>query len=793
MYSVSAKLNKENKPEQGYFYFVTGDVSEKKLTNVVLTDMSGVNRMVLDKGGKPVVNALANARTIADDAASMATLAVGEDGFVMTRSQMGISSTYTYAGVTVGGKDYAVDQNGIVLMTPGLVYITRRIAYQYPGGTSYSTSTGIANVGKNGVLTVNALAKVTINGQTFDAYFNLYGFNNSGNSTIIFKGKAYRQEYQYTQHVEGYNYGNSIYVIFRPNRAGWHDHDNNNNYFYVNGNRSGYYFNKDGSIKTGWVTAPDGGRQYFMLQTYSYGNGTVQGSVQPLYSSYMSQCTIWKIGGKTYLFDYFGKMHFGWVYIKQGTIAEVGKNGVNPVGPITDSLMYFDLKSGAALTGGWKNAFVPVVLADGISYGEEDLIYSSSEPNGEGYYDSMPALPVNASAKTAKLYFNADGSLLRDTTQVIGKKLYKFAPDGTSTLSTGWLDAGKTQYMLKNGTLAVGRQKIDNVFYFFDGMGLKQTNALRRSGKAWYYYGASGAQETPAGGLFADVSAAVMPIWNKDGSLAKVVYVNSGSPAAGETVRFGPYTGDPAEDSLYVLDSKGLPMTGFVTGRFSDGELFFSAVINEDGSRFRTSGDGAALVSAGGKLYAMEGGLVVTDMEYVEISDWSLLSAADQKSMELYLRLLNMNSSGEPYEGVQVMLHPDGSVAANEIVDYEFEGPFHTGRLGVPMELISPIFKFNGKWYSNVSYSMTLGDYTTGNMLSGVFAAKENGELIGVLNSATGERLSGPYAILSGSSSSIVINLENGLPKPGTIKLAYASGASVKIDEDLGVGLIGLT
>ena len=53
---------------------------------------------------------------------------------------------------------------------------------------------------------------------------------------------------------------------------------------------------------------------------------------------------------------------------------------------------------------------------------------------------------------------------------------------GTSALTAGWLNARKTQYALKNGSLATGRVKIDGQYYLFDGSGIKQTNTLRRSG-----------------------------------------------------------------------------------------------------------------------------------------------------------------------------------------------------------------------------------------------------------------------------------------------------------------------
>ncbi|MBR1456022.1 MAG: hypothetical protein IJ594_02525 [Oscillospiraceae bacterium] len=422
------------------------------------------------------------------------------------------------------------------------------------------------------------------------------------------------------------------------------------------------------------------------------------------------------------------------------------------------------------MAGGWKKAPVPLAVNGQLSLGREWLA-----DFGEMY-------AVNTTSKTAKLYFGKDGTLTRDTTLAIGKKLYKFAADGTSALTAGWLDANKTQYVLKSGQLAKGRQKIDGLYYFFDNEGWRQSSTLRKSGGKWYYYGANGVQETPAMGDWYNGSfyvggfnAGLTAVWNKDGSLKKIVYTASGRPAAGESVSFGWWT-DPEtalEEGLngYVLDAKGLPKTGLVTDFTFEGETY-GMLFNADGSRVVAYD--CALGPAGKSYAVLEGALLYKRNDYVYVSDWSLLSAKDRKTMDM-LRAI----SGE--YSLVVLLHEDGSVCANEIV----EGAY-TNRLGVPMDEYSTIFKFGGKWYATFSGPVMLGDYQTGDMLQGMILTKADGELLGFYNAETGAKLSGAYAILSGPNYAIV-NLKNGMPKPGKAKLGIV-GITIEFDAELGIG-----
>ena len=422
------------------------------------------------------------------------------------------------------------------------------------------------------------------------------------------------------------------------------------------------------------------------------------------------------------------------------------------------------------------------------------------------------ASPVNASSRTEKLYFNANGSLLRDTTMLIGKKLYTFADDGTSVLTAGWLDAGRTRYMLKNGKLATGRQQIDGQYYFFNSQGEKQVNVLRKSSGKWYFYGDTGAQVTRpmgyniggcyVGGLSTDSLKAV---WNSDGSLAKVVYAGTGQPAAGETVSFGwwdnstPVTGKRSlrnNDNGYLLDSKGLPVTGLVTGFRLFGRSY-SMILSDDGSRVFAAGEAASLIPVGKKIYVLEEGLVCTGaVTCIAVDDWSRLSAADQTLMHCFENLALLPLSGQ--DGIAVCVQEDGSVygdaviGAGEIGNVFGEAPpddiqLHTNRLGVLIEPYSPVYKIGKTWYTMFKNGDTEEDvqHITGSEyknISVLFKVKSNGELLGICDAETGKPLNG-FCMIE-SAGAYIFFLKNGMPLTGK---QSAMGYTFYTDAQLGV------
>ena len=755
-YRVFTQLANAKKPKKGVnYYYETPETPEAaatltKFASAILYELiqeEGANEyypvQIVDKNSRLAVNGPVNARP--DLASPAATYLVNKYGDMQLPSESPLAF--------VNGKLYSLDPETWTVQKNGLVQL----------GSGYY---GFAD--KNGVLARNAFKNVPGIGTM---YFDYQGrdYKNPGSSYImplVIKGKAYAMNPVDYEEDE-------LYAVYKPKKAGWVEK--------LGSYDLGCYVNKNGTCKTGFVTGP-GGARYYYATVQNPRDGT-----SLLYRVGSDGNMLYKIGGKLYLFGGDERMITGWVYIRNARIIDIKHiaDYASATESVTGALMYFNPKTGAATTGGWKKVPVPLAVNGELSFGEEDIGIGGGKP-------------VNVTGQTAKLYFTANGELLRDTTMVIKKKLYKFASDGTSALTAGWLNSRKTQYALKNGTLATGRVKIDGQYYLFDSEGWKVTNALRKSGGKWYYYDYySGAQAMPAIGNYPFINGisnrSLEAVWNKDGSLAKIVYANSGLPAGGETVRFG--DNGTGNYNTFLLDSKGLPATGAV----SIGE--YRVLLNADGSRFVDESGKLSLVLFGGKYYLIEGDALYSTGESqptaVQVENWSALSAADQKTMAFY-------------EGM-IIVNPDGSAAANQIVEASIDGTakaWHTNRMGVPLDFFTPVYRFKGKWYvdpaiAGTAYGINIKKVTMEMMMSiesqadimGIMETvqirtKANGELKGFYGS-NGKPLTGMFELMSpGNSGGGVISLKKGKPVTGslTFTIPGLGSESFYLDPDCGMG-----
>ena len=302
-------------------------------------------------------------------------------------------------------------------------------------------------------------------------------------------------------------------------------------------------------------------------------------------------------------------------------------------------------------------------------------------------------------------------------------------------------------------------------------------NDLRKSGSKWYYYDMNGVQATPVlsttasdGNLFGNASVQLTAVWAKDGSLSKIVYTHSGKPADGETVNFGSYDVDYDIYNSFLLDSKGLPMTGVVYGLLEDG-ISHARIFNADGSRVNGGNDGySSLVQVGKTYYVMDGELVQTQSKLSAViidGSWDSLSEADRKTMDFFEEQAYNRS-----RDLVVLVNPDGSVAADTAVAAMIGSTvklWHTNRLGIPMDYYSSIYKFGGKWYvtDNVYRNPK---YYGDKIVYAQIRVKDSGELTGIYDVQTGKALSGFF-----SDESYYIALKNGKPQTGTQKGPYQS------------------
>ena len=807
---VLISLKDPKKPTEGYTYFYHDGTAFRKLTSVMLYDeMTYQPACMLDAKGNAVVNAAATVRAKLSDTGKVTYLADREGNIVRAESS-------AFCRIYEANKKlYAVDEYGIV---------QKNSTKPFP--TEIGGHYGSSMADKNGVLAKNAF-RTAYDGDTYvtcKVWFDENGqavsegtlfftdpFTGIGYYTVRVKDKNYLlfSMAPYTKGISlpGKTYGCS---------EGWQGGEDNP-----------VYLNKDGSIKTGFVKH---GAKTFYIAANEYNTAVLSNYVQngselpnpPDYSLYYS--VLYRINGKTYFFDLMGRAVSGWMHFNQAMVIDVNDSlaGIQTdIRYIMDGYMYFSTKNFAAVTG--KNKVpVPETFNGIISLGHEETF---------GYDE----LRVNASAKMDTLYFSSDGLLQYNRQVNDGGKLYHLGPDGRKTDGTAhWLSAYKNSYVLKSGELAKGRTKIEGRYYYFDpDTCLKVTNALRKTKGKWYYYGASGAQETPELGQYFDIELPdgtagrvyfgsshykkLKAVWNKDGSLAKIIYTQSGKPASGESVCFGIWSTlqsdiyDILDSGLngYVLDDKGLPKTGYVTGFTSGltGTSRYAFNVASDGKIVNAGGMPSefSLVKIGKKYYIQSQSGIVTGLSGIRVlSDWSTLPAADRKTMdELDISAKMM---GLP---LYVLVNSDGSVSVDTVFFGEqtlpsanfwdktyVQGTWRTNRLGVVLDLITPIYRYRDKCYVSSIASLKGGKETFSLYMWKFISAYDSSE-VEIEVRCDGNRITGFYEKMTGkpadgiyssylASSYNIIWMKKGQPQTGTRKLSVSGfSMSYYVDSSL--------
>ncbi|MBQ6221716.1 MAG: hypothetical protein IJJ44_03810, partial [Solobacterium sp.] len=795
--NVFYTLKNPKKPEEGYVYCTFGG---QKLTSLLLHDSYGNKNCMVDAKGNLVVSGMATVRSSFTNGAVTSTYIADQNGEVVKSASSSEAQI-----ITVKGKKYIVDLYGRVL---------KNSTEPVPAVTEDGGTNVIVMADKNGVL-----VKKT---------FKTLSDGTHGTYKVWFDEKGYIAQY-----TEGWLYhdGNADYYAInlnkkpylcftgpdylmfvvpgKTNRPGWSEVFTTG---WFGNSDSPIYINKDGSIKTGFVKR-GGDTRYIHVSSVGF-TWAVDG--YPMEIGYDNYNTLFKIGGKIYCFDQTGAMITGWVHFDRAAITDPDSYwfmGSMNCTKLYDAYMYFDPKTGAAATGK-KKVLTPALFNGQISLGEEEQYLSNN------------AKRVNTTSTQSTLNFDSNGVLIRDQQTKVGKKLTDVGADGTVTTGKDhWADANKDMYVLKNGTLATGRKKIDGVYYYFDPVtGYKVTNALRKSGNKWYYYNEFGKQETPVLDGSRDV---ILPeymqlawgevvyvyfgsingkdltaVWNKDGSLAKIVYSGTNTPAAGESVSFGPWNfwDDDVSRSYimaglngYVLDSKGLPMTGVVTGlHYIEDSSFdtYTLNVNKDGSKVFAGYD-LSLVKIGKKYYVMHQGILYTRQDQIiQIYDWSALPKSERKSLDELAKSAYAIGSG-----LYVFVNADGSVVTNTtrygtvyigssgMFNSTVSGMFTTNSQGIILDLCAPFFcvgkncyvsaaaetDLTGKWETMFPLYKIMPDsdptyvYTT--------VKGDGNKILGFYDAETGKALNGIYMIPY--SKTYVMWMKNGKPQTGNQTYNY--------------------
>lgn len=787
--TVYCSVKSAKKPTQGYnYYLMDGAGKQTKLTSLLIYDSHG-DAYALDAKGNLVINGVVNAKAALGEGTQ--TYVTDSEGMIVRSAD----SAY-YQAVTVKGKTYIVDINGIVYKnSPEPVFVR--------GLSEEMLMNELALTDKNGAVYKKTFR--TLSNSTYGQY-KVYCMENGtlAYPTMPIYDDGTNEYFAFTINKKlyfGFYFDGYLAFVIPGKTAGiktgWFGDDPDRP----------IYINKDGSVKTGFIKR-DGVTHYLLTGTYYSGEFLTGWTTS--FDDGVVRNILYKIGGKNYFFDQYGRMVTGWVYFEHALSADLNDymtGASNSVTRIDNAAMYFDPKTGAAVTSKAK------VLVPETVNGELSLGYEENFTNG--------ACRINTTSSQATLNFTKDGVLIRGQVSVINKKLT--ATDDNGTVLSGnarWTDANKISYVKKNGVLATGRTKIDGTYYYFDpATGLKVTNALRKTGKKWYYYGEFGRQETPVlnreftvtlpvhmaeYGQTASVwcgstapDKVLTAVWNKDGSLAKIVYAESGKPAAGESLSMGLWkTGDPELCTKYimeglngyVLDKKGLPMTGVVKGLNTDGSsVTYTIYTGKDGGRVVNTEEGFSLTKIGKKYYVMYGGVIDNTSEGVlQITDWSTLPAADQKSLDEFAKVAEASGTG-----LYVMKNIDGTVAANTtriasaLIDGEelMQGTWTTNKLGVVLDLVAPMYKVGKKTYisntgqpyiGKTEFTTRLMKFTGSTPVDTEALVKLNGnQITGFYDAETGKALSGTYFMMSGPGGQVVMWLNKGQPQTGnrTIKV----------------------
>ncbi|MBR2668878.1 MAG: hypothetical protein IKE36_03670, partial [Solobacterium sp.] len=797
--TVYYKLKNTKKPEEGYTYCT---YEGKKLTSLVFYDDFADAAAMVDAKGSMVVNSAATVKTAFVSGSATVMFIADENGNIVRSSDPGRAKI-----VTVKGKSYIVDHHGGVL---------KNSTEPVPAITEDGAETVYVMADKNGLLVKKAFRTVSdITYVAYKVWFNEKGYAADDPYVDIYDGNT--QYYAQTINKKAYLcVRGSQYLYFIIPDITFIPHESKT----ISTGWFGYspiYLNKDGSIKTGFVKNSNyEDNTKYILASNTGAVWKVVGETVTIDS--LDYNTLYKINGKTYFFDRLGNMVTGWIHFDRALVTSPEDhlfmapmhNGER----LYDAYMYFDPKTGAAVTGA-KKVLTPLVYDGEISLGAEA---------SNGYLNN--AMTVNTTSTQKTLNFDKNGVLIRDQQTKIGKKLTEVGADGVVvTGQDHWADANKEMYILKNGTVATGRKKIDGDYYYFDPVtGYKVTNELRKTGKKWYYYNEFGRQAYPEMMSNYEVTLPkhmqniwgekalvyfgstnfkeLKTIWNKDGSLAKIVYSETNKPAAGESISFGLWNfenDDKARSYVmaglngYVLDSKGLPMTGIVSGfNYKDDSTFDKYTVNvgKDGSKVVAS-YGLSLVKIGKKYYVMHQGILYTRQEQViEIDDWSTLPASDQKTLNELAK-----SAAVQGTGLYVMLNADGSVATNTkrfctvsfghdtIFGYSASGVFTSNKQGIILDLCAQIYRVGKNCYiSNAvdrdmtgSWEVLVPMYkpVANEDPEVVYATiKFNGnKLVGFYDAETGKGLNGAFMMpLVGG---MIIWLKNGKPQSGNKTFDY--------------------
>ncbi|WP_179874427.1 S8 family serine peptidase [Bacillus sp. AFS002410] len=335
------------------------------------------------------------------------------------------------------------------------------------------------------------------------------------------------------------------------------------------------------------VTVPlkEGENKVLLKATDLAGNETVKEVVINREDAPITTGWVVNDDNKVYYYDENGKMHKGFLELKQTEDDYTWK-----------STFYFDPKTGE-MHRGWLD-----LNGKRYYFDQEGGLMATDvtfvpESNNYFYFDSKGVAQTGVfNLYDDKAYFDAKSGLLRNAWKQVGTKYIYADKDGS--FHTGWLNvSGKWYFFNKDGYMQTGWLNDGKNTYYLNSKGEKVTGWYTVSGKT-YYFNQAGIKLTG----WVSVSGKKYYL-NSDGSK----FINGWKSISGKN---------------YYFDKNGVMKTGWLT---VSGKKYY---LNSDGSRFSNGWK-----SISGKNYYFDkygvmktGWLTVSGKKYYLNSDGSRFS-----------------------------------------------------------------------------------------------------------------------------------------------------------------------